>query len=320
MSYTKNIAVIRGVKEGFSADGGALSGIVKAEKYSSNLKIEVNLINFAPLAEGRYVTALTDGAHTEIVENCLFEGRSQVDTSAGFAAVICFVNGGVQLLASAVCGNFQAAVFGLKAEIERAEKIKGADTVKTVGDDGRKPEKPVKPAPESAETSAPPAKYEDEAIAEVNYYELAETDEGGVPLCENEEKKEDGAEYCKDEKSSCAVEEGLARGGFYEKMKPEIEGLLSAYPACEELERAIEGSRFVKINYGDGKFYVFGIIYSDGVPRYICYGLPSSDPDDPPESMRGISSFFPAGSASGTGFWIMYQDADTGASLQAFET
>ena len=120
MSYTKNIAVIKGLKDGFSADGGALSGLVKAEKYSNNLKIEINLINFAPLTEGRYVAAISDGEHSEIVENLVFEGRSKVDTSAGFAAVICYVNAGVQLLASAVCGNFQSAAFGLKGEIERA--------------------------------------------------------------------------------------------------------------------------------------------------------------------------------------------------------
>ena len=41
--YTKNIAVIRGLKSGFSADGGELSGIVKAEKYGMSLKVERDL-------------------------------------------------------------------------------------------------------------------------------------------------------------------------------------------------------------------------------------------------------------------------------------
>lgn len=298
MSYTKNIAVIKGVKEGFSADGGTLSGLVKAEKYSSNLKVEINLINFAPLSEGRYVAAVSDGVNCEIVENCLFEGKSPVDTGKGFAAVICYVNGGVQLLASAVCGNFQAEVFGLKAEIERLEKTK---------------------TEEKAEKPAPPAvKYEDEAISEVNYYEFAQTDEGGVPVREDEEKKEDGAELFEDEKDARAVEEGLARGGFYEKMKPEIEGLLSAFPKCAALEKAIKGSRWAEIGYGDGRFYVFGVIYSDGSPRYICYGVPSDDKNSPPESMRGLSSYFPAKTRLGEGFWIIYQDAETGASLGVF--
>ena len=56
--YTKNIAVIKELKSGFSVDGGPLSGIVKAEKYGNNLKVEVSLINFAPVTEGKYVSAV----------------------------------------------------------------------------------------------------------------------------------------------------------------------------------------------------------------------------------------------------------------------
>ena len=319
MSYTKNIAVIKGVKDGFSADGGALSGLVKAEKYSNSLKIEVNLINFAPLTEGRYVVAISDGLHTEFVENCAFEGHSAVDTCKGFAAVICYVNGSVQLLASAVCGNFHGAAFGLKGEIERAEKIKCAEN------SGNKPAAVVRPedvlssCEQPATTDVHDEIYEDEAISEVNYYELAEADEGGGPVCENAQKEEEGVKLFEDEKDFGAVEKGaragLARGGFYEKMKSEIEGLLSAYPRCEELEKIVEGSKWVRINYGDNKFYVFGVIFAAGVPRYICYGLPSFNATDPPESMRYLSSFLPVETAFGSGFWVMYQDADTGASV-----
>ena len=38
--YSKNIAVIKGLKDGFSADGGAVSGLVKAEKYGRSLKVD----------------------------------------------------------------------------------------------------------------------------------------------------------------------------------------------------------------------------------------------------------------------------------------
>ena len=78
MGYTKNIAVIRGLKDGFSSDGGSLSGLVKAERYGSHLKIEISYINFAPLTEGRYITALSYGRHTVIVENGDFDQRRRV--------------------------------------------------------------------------------------------------------------------------------------------------------------------------------------------------------------------------------------------------
>lgn len=318
MSYTKNIAVIKGLQDGFSADGGALSGLVKAERYSSELRVEVSLINFAPLAEGRYVAAISDGSHTQLIEDGVFEGRSDVDTSKGFAAAVCFVKGGVQLIATAVCGNFQSAAFGLKGEIELAERIKS-------------------PRPQENKSVAPVEVYEDEALAEENYYEFQTSDEGGQPVCEDTQKEEDGCELCKNEKSfdhvqkaegitldceeavnSASDEEqpiNLARGGFYEKMREEIDGLFSTYPPAEELCAEIDQSKWVKISYGEDSYYVFGVIFSDGVPKYICYGIPAKDDASPPASMQGLASFLGVKTQHGMGFWVMYQDADTGASV-----
>lgn len=315
MSYTKNIAVIKGLQSGFSADGGALSGLVKAERYSSELRVEISLINFAPLSEGRYVTAISDGPHTQIIDDCIYEGQSDVDTSKGFAAAVCFVNNGVQLIASAVCGNFQSAAFGLKAEVERAEKIKAS-----------------LPLSQENKVAAPVQSYEDEALAEENYYEFEASDEGNQPVCEDSQKEEDGGEFCKDEEDFNPVQDdeipvspdhaeeveipiNLARGGFYEKMREEVEGLLSAYPPAEELCSAIEDSKWVKISYKEGSFYVFGVIFSDGVPKYICYGIPANDDSAPPASMQGLASFLGVKTQYGVGFWIMYQDAETGASV-----
>lgn len=305
MSYTKNIAVIKGIQGGFSADGGALSGLIKAERYSSELRVEVSLINFAPLTEGRYVVAISDGPHTQIIEGGFFEGQSNVDTSKGFAAAVCFVGNGVQLIASAVCGNFQAAAFGLKAEVERAEKIKHVPT--------KKEQKSAAPV-EVYEV------YEDEALAEENYYEFDTPCEGGQPVCQNKEEEEDGCQPCQNEACVDAVEDAesqinLARGGFYQKMRQEVEGLLSTYPPAEELCTAIEDSKWVKISYGEDSFYVFGVIFADGVPKYICYGIPAKDSASPPASMQGLASFLGVKTQHGVGFWVMYQDADTGASV-----
>lgn len=122
--YTKNIAVIRTLKNGFSTDGGPLSGIIRAEKYGTNLKIEAQLINFAPLSEGKYVTAVSDGKKVCILDGTLFDGDSEVDTSSGFAALVCFVNDEVSPIASAVCGGFQAAALGIREEIEKQEIAK----------------------------------------------------------------------------------------------------------------------------------------------------------------------------------------------------
>ena len=295
MGYTKNIAVIRGIKSGFSADGGELSGLVKAEKYGSSLKIEVSLINFAPLTEGKFTVAVSDGRHIQVLDGLSYEGISEVDTGRGFASLICFVRGEVLPVATAVCGNFRYAVTGIREEIERQEKI-NADRPSV---------------PQTAEA----VKYEDEALAQENYYEYGQTDEDGGAVRENSQKEEDGHGLRKDEKAESAFGQtagGLARGGFYERMKDEIENIFAKYPEERALVDAIEGSRWVRIDYGEGKFYVFGVIYAEGFPAYICYGVPSADSSRPPESLAGLASYFPAGS----GYWVMYQDASTGASVK----
>lgn len=294
MGYTKNIAVLKGVAGGFSVDGGPLSGLVKAERYSSELRAEVSLINFAPLSEGRYVAVLSDGIHCQIVENGLFEGPSETDTSGGFAAAVCYVNGVVRLLATAACGNCSVAAEKLRERIEREEKITGKS-------EGGKEAK-----------AAPVKDYNDEAIAAENYYEYNKTDEGGEPVCESEKKEEDGAEPCKNEESPQPCEEG----NFYQRMKEEIERVLASYPPVNELCEKIEGSRWVEIDYGGGAYYVFGVIYSGGNPKYLCYGIPSSSKDTPPAGMQGISDFLEVKTQHGMGFWVMYQSAESGKQLK----
>ncbi len=321
--YSKNIAVLRGLKDGFSADGGALSGLVKCESYGGEIKIEVTYINFAPLSEGRYVCAVSDGTHLQIVENGLFEGNSQLDTSKGFAALVCFINGGVSAVASAVSGNFHGAALGIREEVERLESTSVS----------QKPQQKNRATAKQAGA----AEYNDEAIAEVNYYEFAETDARGGAVRKGAQKEKDGrAPYANEaafgafEKEQGGVDAaiygdnayfkrendvagGLAGGNFYARMKDEIERLFKDYPAEEELCKTVSGSRWVKITYGDGKYYVFGVINYDGVPRYICYGVPSEDDKNPPESMQNLASYIPAGNS---GYWVMYQDAATGASLK----
>ena len=308
MAYTKNIAVIRELKSGFSADGGALTGLVKVERYGAKLKAEASLINFAPLTEGRYVIAVSDGKHTQILDGSLFEGFSELDPSAGFAALVCFVNGEVSPIASAVCGAFSSAALGIRAEIEKAERV--AVVAEADG--------------EKQNTLPKDTAYEDEALAEENYYEFEQTDKDGGTVCEDKEKAENGRKSSENEAAVGAVAGKKLKGGhahgmcFFERMKTEIEGLLAQYPADNALENTVENSRWVRIAYGDGKFYVFGVIYGveNGAPQYICYGVPSKQSKRPPDSLAGLASFIPASPEGGDGYWVMYQDAATGASVK----
>lgn len=298
--YTKNIAVIRELKGGFSANGGCLSGLVKAEKYGASLKVEVSLINFAPLTEGKYVVALSDGKKVLILDGLSYEGISEVDTGKGFAALICFVKGTVSPVASAICGGFQSAAIGLREEIEKQEKAN--INLK-------------QPEPKTE-------KYEDEALAQENYYEYEQIDADSGSVREDTQKEEVGQSLRQDETAAGSFKEnglgGLAHGEcFYNYMKGEIEKVLSTYPKEDALESTVENSRWVRITYGENKFYVFGVIYSGEKPHYICYGVPATDSYRPPESLQGLASFIPSSPTEREkGYWVMYQDADTGASVK----
>lgn len=284
--YTKNVAILRGLKEGFSADGGQLSGIVKCEKYGSEFKFEATLINFAPLSDGRYVCAVSDGARVKVIDGTYFEGEDEIDPSDGFAALVAYVKDGVFPIASAICGEYAAAAIELKGAVEKYER---------------------------AQPQKGRGAYEDDALAEENYYEYEQADEDGGAVCEDKEKEEDGCKACEDEEDSRPFAPPLSRGEcFYERMKGEIEGIFAARPREVGLEEAVENSRWAKICYGDDKFYVFGVISDGEKPQYICYGVPA-DGDAPPDSLKGLASLIPT--ADG-GFWVMYQDALTGASLK----
>ena len=304
-AYVKKIAVIKQVKGGFSADGELVSGLVKCETYAGFLKVEVSLINFAPLTEGRYVLGVTDGLNTVTFEGLTYEGEGDFNLSCGFAFLVCFCHNTVAPIASAACGQMACALPDLKEEMVRRENIR-----------------PPKGG----------AAYDDEAITEVNYYESAF--QSGTAVRETQAQEKERRSGGEDEEDTCAVESekesriaevaavgssdkeplagGLAGGDFYTRMEGDIKKIFATYPAEFELENVMEGSRFARISYGENKFYVFGVLKVEGKPRYICYGVPAKNAQTPPPSLKDCASFVPTDSG---GYWMTYQDASTGVSV-----
>lgn len=167
--YAKRIALIKTLKSGYSADGGPLKGLVRCEAYAGFLKIEASLINFAPLSEGCLRIGVSDGDSVVIFEGISRESETPFDLSRGFACLICFCRkGDVVPVACAVCGDMQGYLASVESAIRQSE---------------------AQPASDGRERA-----YDDEAIAEENYYEL-ETDEGGGAVRENKGQKEKGGSY-----------------------------------------------------------------------------------------------------------------------------
>ena len=107
---------------------------------------------------------------------------------------------------------------------------------------------------------------------------------------------------------------------FVKRLKPQIDKLFEKNPAETNLEEMIPSSKWVKVEYeDDGDFYVFGLLYEKGEVKYVCYGVPAVYEKDPPKELNGYPIFLPLNSEDkeGFGYWLTYQDAETGEPIKA---
>ena len=185
--------------------------------------------------------------------------------------------------------------------------------------------------------------YQDEVVASENYFLMPDVDMQTLSLVESqqtEQEKESGeienhanvaparsdsAEDAGGQKEqsvrsdaadAVAVEkhDDRVRGRYYQTVEGELETLFSAYPAEHVLQQNVPDSRWVRVTAADGRYYVVGVIEQGGLPAYICYGVPGKYQKDPPKELAGYCSYLPLSlfDMHGEGYWMMFQDADTG--------
>ena len=195
-------------------------------------------------------------------------------------------------------------------------------------------------------------RYDDELIAAENYYAFADADlsslrirpsagradaeeppanaeagEGGAggngpSFPQNTEGAADGCGEGEQaaERASSEQEKPPAKQPprYYAKVQGDLRALFEQYPPEEELAACIPYSRWAKIAFARGKHYAVGVISDEGRPQYICYGVPAERLSEPPKALRGFCSFMPLSvfDLHGKGYWMMFQDADTGKCIQ----
>ena len=106
---------------------------------------------------------------------------------------------------------------------------------------------------------------------------------------------------------------------FFDGIKEQVESLFEKYPEEEILKQIVPDSKWVKIDYEDkGEYYVVGLLYENNKIKYVCYGVPGMYSKEPPDELRGFSQWLPidASKEDGFGYWITYQDADSGENVQ----
>lgn len=102
----------------------------------------------------------------------------------------------------------------------------------------------------------------------------------------------------------------VIEANFFEEVAAQIDTLMREYPHEERLEKIIPSSKWASIPLEGGGHYVIGSI-SD---LYIVYGVPGKF-DAPPAELKG-SVWLPLSDPEGEGYWVLFQDASTGKSIE----
>lgn len=183
-----------------------------------------------------------------------------------------------------------------------------------------------------------PPEYDDEAVATENFYELDEEIRLKTELLEKAEnerlrneiiqsdsgKQETPSQDENDftvfgnEKDYFGSEKHSPERPFFATVKDEISSLFDKFPEESSLKKTFPDGDFIRINYSSEKFYVVGVIKERGKEKYVCYGVPATYSETPPEELDGYCTFIPVSvfDMKGDGYWMMFQDAVTGECIK----
>ncbi len=342
MNYVKKMCILRQVKQGFSGDGKALSGLIKIEQYGKNLAIEVSIINFAPLVSGEYYCLLSDGkGKTEMLSlrgKSLFNILSDLDISEGFCGVVCYVKNDVVPVAYGINGNgsydWRAILNAtLPPVFPRANEEKALATDEKPEDffDQKSKNEPTmyEMKPEEKSIKEEKSGYNDETVATENYYNKEKPYEQIEPEKAGENARIKNRTEKQDEKAGTDLaENGNAGGvlhpfktdsdGYYVSIKGEIDALFQTHPRDDTLNGAFSCSEWVRLK-GDknNPQYLVGVLYTDGKAKYICYALAAENRNAPPEEIKNVCSFVPLSPYDeDKGFFVLFQSASTGECIK----
>ncbi len=314
MRYVKKTCILRELKAGFSADGKQISGVVKVEQYGTNLGVELSTVNLASATQGEYCLLLADGKRRyktlPLTDGNRFSFYGDVEIAEGFYAILCFVADSAVPIAYGVCGAMPYDVFSLTRQAFSLPE----------------PQKTTVNAhlPPSNSPSAP---YDDELVANENYYEQEYTkhdkthstqDRNDAPLEGGDPHQEQAQRHDLEQDAHDASVRhafGTDSDGYYQSVKGELTALFERYPQDLSLTDAYPASEWVRIK-GEEKDpqELVGLIYESGQVKYICYALPARE--DTPQEIRDQAYFVPVSPLTPKkGFFVIYQSAATGENI-----
>ena len=358
MNFLKKVLVLKPTDFGFNEKRKSLGGIARLESENGICELHLSLINFPVISDGKYQAFLFSNKSNLI---CFDLGLSPsslstiVPTSFDLSARVSFgivtIKNDLPLTLAFACDDnspSSLATFN-KAVAERVlEQKKNKLPEKKEQESEIRP--PYPPAPNPDPQKEPDIefpdkhakdKYDDEAVATVNYYdfdddikykldkikevEYASTRlEDELSYFRGEEKAQKGkadARVLENETDFSARKKYSEKSPFYSTVKSELNEIFKKFPRERDLESALPFSRWAKVPYSDDKFYVVGLIKEKGKPRYVCYGVPDTYSSTPPKDLKGKCTFIPLSvfNVHGDGYWVMFQDAITGERIDLKE-
>lgn len=346
MVYIKKLCILKQVASGFAADGKKVSALLTAEKSGGRLSLSLALIGFAPLSSGRYRFLVCDGHGTAesfdipTPAGTSVKKYSELDIADNFCCLVCFAGGSVSPVAFGKCGDKTYDIKklcallaeedspGKKPRTSETEAETPADETHAQTAGGKKQGAADADGAGAAGPAEPP--YDDEVVATENYYEFEKDGTADENKERETEKARTGGENAgKDEDAQSlfrfAGSENLAGNEsacYFETVKKYLDMLFEKYPPEEQLAESIPFSRWVKVVFARNKYYTVGVISDEKKPKYICYGVPAESYGDPPDALKGFCSFMPLSvfDMRGKGYWMMFQDAETGACVKIAQT
>ena len=111
------------------------------------------------------------------------------------------------------------------------------------------------------------------------------------------------------------TEQGETQDNYFESVKNRLDKLFEQSPPEDRLNKLMPDTYWVKVELAKDQYYVVGLI-GEG-PDYIGYGVPGVFSVNPPKELQGYCKWMAVDLEKpyGEGYWMMYQDADNGESI-----
>lgn len=325
MAYEKRVCVVKQIKKGFSADGGTLTGAVYAERLGDELTITPRIAGLSELRDGKYMLVFYADGQTLCLPlngNASLRPEHAPSVQRGFAVLLCYHKGDTEPVAFGRCGAVSESWQDLLSSVTESKKRTMPIPVPPAELPGVAPNLPHAPAvplpgplspevPEENDGNLSPqeeraaARYDDEAIAADNYFEDARDADAKAA---SSGAQADGAAAHGDAGDAFSRPRGSLT--YYYSVKDQLDEvfrgerdtrLLSVFPRSEWVKR------------GEA---LFGVIYEQGIPRYLCVAAEG----EKPKEMGEYAVFVPKSDfTEDDGWWMVFQDADTGEYVTVWE-